>query len=65
MNTSEHVLIAYDDSQAAERALAVGLDLAEKLQARVTLVTVLEPLPRCRDILRPAHARVISVRDIG
>ena len=45
MNTLEHILIAYDNSQPAERALVMGLDLAQQLKARVTLVTVLEPLP--------------------
>lgn len=41
----DRILIAYDGSPEAEKALQTGLDLAAKLQASTTLVTVLEPLP--------------------
>jgi nucleotide-binding universal stress UspA family protein len=41
----ERILIAYDGSKEAERALAEGLTLAAATQARVTIATVAEPLP--------------------
>ena len=45
MTSFEHILIAYDDSQPALRAFEMATDLALRLHSRVTLVTVLEPLP--------------------
>ncbi|MGC8550852.1 MAG: universal stress protein [Acidobacteriaceae bacterium] len=41
----DSILIAYDGSPEAKSALKVGLDLAAKLQASVTLVSILEPFP--------------------
>jgi nucleotide-binding universal stress UspA family protein len=41
----KHVLIASDGSEFAENAVAQGLMLAKQLNARVTAVTVTEPLP--------------------
>jgi nucleotide-binding universal stress UspA family protein len=40
-----HLVIATDGSQASEKAVAQGLALARQLGARVTMVTVTEPLP--------------------
>jgi nucleotide-binding universal stress UspA family protein len=40
-----HILIAYDESKEAQRALDKGLELAVELHAEVTLLTVEEPLP--------------------
>ena len=45
MTSFEHILIAYDDSRPAHRAFEMATDLALRLHARVTLVTVVEPLP--------------------
>jgi nucleotide-binding universal stress UspA family protein len=39
-----HLLIATDGSELAEKAVAQGLLLAKKLNAKVTVVTVTEPL---------------------
>lgn len=39
----KHILIATDGSELAEKAVAAGLTLAEKFQARVTAITVTEP----------------------
>lgn len=41
----EHILIATDGSELADRAVAQGLELANVLDARVTAVTVTEPWP--------------------
>jgi nucleotide-binding universal stress UspA family protein len=41
----ERMLIAYDGSKEAERALAEGLKLAVVHQSHVTIATVAEPLP--------------------
>lgn len=41
----DRILIAYDGSPESESALKAGLDLAARLHASTTLVTVLEPLP--------------------
>ena len=40
----KHILIATDGSELAEKAVAHGLDLAKTLSARVTVVTVSEPM---------------------
>jgi nucleotide-binding universal stress UspA family protein len=39
----KHILIATDGSALAEKAVALGLDLAKFLGAKVTIVTVTEP----------------------
>ena len=39
-----HVLIATDGSELADKAVAQGLDLAKALGARVTAVTITEPV---------------------
>ena len=40
-----HLLLATDGSELAQKAVAQGLGLAKALQARVTAVTVIEPVP--------------------
>lgn len=40
----QHVLIATDGSELGEKAVAHGLGLAKKLNAKVTAVTVTQPL---------------------
>jgi nucleotide-binding universal stress UspA family protein len=40
----QHVLIATDGSELAEKAVAQGLALAKQLNAKVTAITVTEPL---------------------
>ena len=45
MTSFDHILIAFDDSAPAQRAFEMATDLALRLHSRVTLVTVLEPLP--------------------
>ena len=39
------IMVAYDDSPAADRALRVSIELAKALRAELSVVTVLEPLP--------------------
>jgi nucleotide-binding universal stress UspA family protein len=39
------IMIAYDDSPEAGRALRVSIELAKALRAELCVVTVLEPLP--------------------
>jgi nucleotide-binding universal stress UspA family protein len=39
------ILIAYDESKEARKALDAGMKLAGELHAKATLLTVLEPLP--------------------
>ena len=39
------IMVAYDDSPEAERALDLAIDLTNALQAELSIITVLEPLP--------------------
>lgn len=39
------IMVAYDESQHAKRALATAIELAKALGARLKIVTVSEPLP--------------------
>ena len=39
------IMVAYDDSPEAGRALRVSIELAKALRAELSVVTVLEPLP--------------------
>ena len=39
----QHILIATDGSESATKALEHGLELAKRVGARVTVVTVTEP----------------------
>jgi nucleotide-binding universal stress UspA family protein len=39
------IMVVYDDSFEADRALDVGINLTKALQAELSIVTVLEPLP--------------------
>ena len=41
----KHILIATDGSELAQKAVSQGLELAKRLDARVTAVTVTEPWP--------------------
>jgi nucleotide-binding universal stress UspA family protein len=41
----ERILVAYDGSQEAERALKTAIDLSRALSADLKVVTVVEPLP--------------------
>ncbi|CDN95864.1 MULTISPECIES: universal stress protein [Hyphomicrobiales] len=41
----QHILIATDGSELAQKGVAHGLSLAKSLGARVTFVTVTEPFP--------------------
>jgi len=42
----QNILVAYDGSDAAKRALAHGLDLVRSLGGRLTSITVQEELPK-------------------
>lgn len=46
----ERILIAYDGSREAERALDEGVRLAKALGSHVTLATIAEPLPGYYDL---------------
>jgi nucleotide-binding universal stress UspA family protein len=39
----KHILIATDGSELAQKAVSQGLELAKRLDARVSAVTVTEP----------------------
>jgi nucleotide-binding universal stress UspA family protein len=39
------IMVVYDDSLEADRALDVAINLTKALQAELSIVTVLEPLP--------------------
>ena len=39
------IVVVYDDSPEADRALDVAIELTGALQAELRIVTVLEPLP--------------------
>lgn len=39
------IMVAYDDSSEADRALDIAIKLTKALQAELRIVTVLEPLP--------------------
>jgi nucleotide-binding universal stress UspA family protein len=41
----ERILVAYDESREAERALKVAIDLSRALEADLKVITVVEPLP--------------------
>jgi nucleotide-binding universal stress UspA family protein len=41
----KHILVATDGSELAQKAVSQGLELAKRLDARVTAVTVTEPWP--------------------
>lgn len=41
----KHILIAYDESKEACKALDTGVKLAVELRAKTTVLTVLEPVP--------------------
>jgi nucleotide-binding universal stress UspA family protein len=41
----QHLLLATDGSEVAEKAIAHGVDLAKALKARVTIVTATKPWP--------------------
>lgn len=41
----KHILIATDGSELAQKGLAQGLQLAQKLGSKVTVLTVTEPFP--------------------
>ena len=47
--TIQHILVPIDFSPHADQALDYALALAETLQARLTLLHVIEPLPLSRD----------------
>jgi universal stress protein A len=48
--TINHILVPVDFSSYADHALAYALALAKTLQARLTLLHVIEPLPLSRDV---------------
>lgn len=39
------IIVAYDESPEAKRALATGIDLAKQFRSQLRLITVREPLP--------------------
>jgi nucleotide-binding universal stress UspA family protein len=41
----ERILVAYDESPEAERALEMAIDLSRALEADLKVITVVEPLP--------------------
>src|SRR3974377_1971814 len=41
----ERILVAYDESQEAERALKMAIDLSRALGADLKVITVVEPIP--------------------
>lgn len=43
----QKIMVAYDESREAGKALEVAIELARALGAELKVVTVLEPLPAC------------------
>jgi nucleotide-binding universal stress UspA family protein len=39
------IMVAYDESPEAARALSTAIELAKEIRAELSVVTVLEPLP--------------------
>jgi nucleotide-binding universal stress UspA family protein len=57
-----NILVGYDQSPPAKRALTLAEDLAGRYGARVILVTVLRPLDIPVDIMAPTEAQVMGAR---
>ena len=57
-----NILVGYDESAPAKRALTLAEDLAARHGARVILVTVLRPLDIPVDVMAPTETHVMGVR---
>jgi nucleotide-binding universal stress UspA family protein len=58
-----NILVGYDESAPAKRALALADDLASQHGARLILVTVLEPLTSLAvDVMVPTETQVLTAR---
>lgn len=67
---NKHVLIGYDGSETAQRALSIGADIAALMQSRVTVVSVADdidkadpPLGEAKEFLKPYNLDVDYVVD--
>jgi nucleotide-binding universal stress UspA family protein len=57
-----NILVGYDDSAPAKRALTLAEDLAGRYGARVVIVTVLRPLDIPVDVMAPTETQVLGAR---
>jgi len=57
-----NILVGYDESAPARRALSLAEDLAGRYGARVILVTVLQPLDLPVDVMSPTETHVVGAR---
>lgn len=57
-----NILVGYDESVPAKRALAFAEDLATRYGARIILISVLQPLDVPVDVLVPTETQVMGAR---
>jgi nucleotide-binding universal stress UspA family protein len=57
-----NILVGYDESTPAKRALTLAEDLAARYGARVVIVTVLRPIDIPVDVMAPTETYVMSAR---
>jgi len=58
-----NILVGYDESAPAKRALALAEDLAIQYGARIVLVTVVEPLNAAPvEVMVPTETEVLNAR---
>ena len=57
-----NILVGYDESAPARRALTLAEDLAARYGARVVIVTVLRPIDIPVDVMAPTETYVMSAR---
>jgi nucleotide-binding universal stress UspA family protein len=57
--TMKRILIAFDGSDHAERALSIALDLAQKYSAETQLLTVVPPL-----VIPPMYLMLVTTRQL-
>lgn len=57
-----NILVGYDESAPAKRALTLAEGLAARYGARIVLVTVLRPIDLPVDVMAPTETHVVGAR---